>query len=411
MTPRALALAALSCALAAGTEAAAQSVTNKDKPAGPAAEARAEPKKTIGPAVRIEIVSLNAARGRAKVCVRTEDRGGGMGKVALLVDGEQAASSPPETAIAETGEECPSAATFDIDVIPGLTQLEATAFADDNVTRSAPVRDSIRIRTSTDTTTLHILTVGINEYGRNGPGRLAYARDDARAFADSLQRQSRRLFARVRVHSLYDGAATKDSILSKILQLADSVRPTDTFIFFYAGHGTVAEVKGVNMFLLLPVDVTGELTGPRLFLGNGLRAGELHESINLIRASSKLLVFDACNTAALGQYFAEKENLPTLNSLRPTDNVGILAAAGPSSPAKESATLRQGFFTAALLYNRPKPGERPRIQDVAQFITQTMNAWNQLSKTNPAMENQLPWMRAPVAGDFQLIVKPLVPQG
>lgn len=411
MIPRTLALVAFACAFAAGTGAAAQSVADKEKPAGPAAEARGESGKTIAPSVAIEIVSLNAARGRARLCIRTVDRGGGMGKVALLVDGEEVASAPSGAPIAETGEECPPGATFDLDVIPGLTRLEATAFAGDNVTRSAPVRDSIRIRTPTDTTTLHILTIGINEYGRNGPGRLAYARDDARAFADSLRRQSQRLFARVRVDSLYDGAATKDSILSRILQLSDSVRPTDTFVFFFAGHGTVADVKGVDMFFLLPVDVTGELTGPRLFLGNGLRAGELHESINLIRASSKLLVFDACNTAALGQYFAEKENLPTLNSLRPTENVGILAAAGPSSPAKESATLRQGFFTAALLYNRPKPGERPRIQDVGLFITQTTNAWNQLSKENPAMESQVPWMRAPVAGDFQLVVKSLVPQG
>lgn len=411
MTLRTFALAAAACAFAAVSEATAQAATEKDKPATPPAQARAEPGKAISPAVRIEIISLDSVAGRAEVCIRTEDRGGGVGKVTLRVDEFEVPAQPPTTAVAETGDECAPTATFNVDVIPGLTKLEATAFASDNVTRSAPVRDTIRIRTETDTTTLHILTIGIEEYRRGGPERLNYARDDARAFADSLKRQSERLFRRVRVDSLYDAAATKDSILSRILQLADSVRPTDTFVFFYAGHGTVAEVKGVDMFFLLPVDVTGELTGPRLFLGNGLRAGELHESINLIRASSKLLVFDACNTAALGQYFALKENLPTLNSLRPAQNVGILAAAGPSDVAKESSVLGQGFFTAALLYNRPKPGERPRIQNVDLFITQTHNAWDQLKKQHPAMRSQAPWMRPPNEGDFPFIAKPLVPQG
>lgn len=400
---------ALSCALAAD-EVAAQA-TDKDKPVGPATEARAEPGKAIAPSVSIEIVKLDGNAGKAEVCIRTVDRGGGMGKVVLFVDGQEVPSAPPTTVVVETGNECPPVATFNFDVIPGLTVLEATGFAGDNVTRSLPVRDSLRIRTPTDTTTLHILTIGIEEYRRGGPERLSYALRDARAFADSLQRQSKRLFRRVRVDSLYNSAATKDSILSKILQLADSVRPEDTFVFFYAGHGTVAEVKGINMFFLLPVDVTGELTGPRLFLGNGLRAGELHESINLISASSKLLVFDACNTAALGQFFAEKQNLPTLNSLRPTENVGILAAAGPSSPAKESSALGHGFFTAALIYNRPKPGERPRIHNVRQFVTQTFNAWDQLKKEHPAMASQAPWMREPQQGDFQLVVKHLVPQG
>lgn len=410
MTPRALALAALLCTWLLPTQTAAQSVSGDAKDSGAAPEAKADPGKAAASAASMEIVRINPTRVR--VCVRTEDRGGGVGKVALTANGYAVEPAPADAVVAETGAECPPASTFEFELLPGKNPLEASVFARDGVTKSVPVRDTVRRRTPTDTTTLWILTVGINEYRAGGPARLAYASNDARAFADSLSKQSERLFARIHIDSLYDSVATKDSILSTILQLADSVRSTDTFVFFYAGHGTVATVKGVDMFFLLPVDVTGELSGPRLFLGNGIRASELHESIGLLSASaSKLMIFDACNTGALADYFNERDNQIVLHSLRPSTDVGILAATTNSQVANASAKEAHGLFTSALLYNRPEPGDRPRTHTVQQFITQTANAWNLLRQKHPGVtDEQNPVMRPPNAGDFTLLVKPAVPQ-
>lgn len=406
MTFRALALTALSCALFAGGRASAQAGIDKDKIPAPATEVKAEPGKASAPGVRILFVETRkTTRGEtAEICVAAEDRGDGIGKVELAVDG---AKLPARTraVVEETGAECPANSwVFETDLIPGPNNFEAIAYTAGGAA-SEPARETVQGTSPLAGTTLHILTIGINTYRNDAPA-LTFARNDARAFADSLRRQASPLFARVRVDSLYDAAATKDAIEAKFLMLADSVDENDTFVFFYAGHGALAK-RGRSQddnFFLTSVDVT-DLRDWKLLAREGIHAGELLIWLSGIASSSKLLVLDACNSGSMGTFLAGKDPIGEmlLETFGQRASAGILAATQPSGAASEPALLGRGLFTAALLQHEANPGDRPAVKKIHDLANAARGALQALSKQYGVVEQE-PWMRTP-ARDFPLIVR------
>lgn len=404
MTPRALASAALISVLLAGQQLAAQEPGEKPKPesAAPAAG-----DKEAAPAVRIVSVDTRSTgRGEtAEVCVSAEDRGGGVAKVELAVDGSKM-SARTRRVVAETGEECPASSwLFDVNLLPGSNNLEATAYAS-NGTASQPARNTVVGTSPLANTTLHILTVGIETYRGDAPA-LTYAEDDARAFADSLSKQAQPLFSRVRVISIFNAAATKDSIAETFLELAsgtDSVGPNDTFVFFFAGHGAVANVGAAQSFFLASAGVTRLGEGKDL-ARNGISASDLLGWLNRISAGSKLLVLDACNSGAMIQYFNGKDGMGStvLDALQKASQTAILAATQPSEPARASGALGHGLFTAALLQNDPEPGERRAVHKINDLVSAAREVLPILSKRY-GVADQEPWMM-PAARDFPLVIR------
>lgn len=406
MTPRALALAAVACALISGRETNAQAATDKDKTPAAVAEGKERPGKAAAPTVRISSIrTRSTTRGEtAEICVAAEDRGSGVGKIELTVDGVHLPAIS-RTTVEETGEECPATSlVFETALIPGPNQFEATAYSSDGVP-SAPAREVVRGTSPLANTTLHILTIGINAYRGEAPA-LSFARNDARAFADSLRRQAAPLFARVRVDSLFDGAATKDAIEAKFLMLADSVGQNDTFVFFYAGHGALAK-RGQSRdenFFLTSSDVT-DLRDWKLLASEGIHAGELIVWLSGIASSSKLLVLDACNSGSMVNALVGKDAIGErlLRTLGQGAEAGILAATQPSGAASEPALLGRGLFTAALLNHETRPGERPAVRKTHDLADAARRALEPLSKQYGVVEQE-PLMRTPPR-DFPLFVR------
>jgi hypothetical protein len=406
MTPRALALAALACAFIAGTEMRAQAATDKDKIPAPASELKAGSGKASAPGVRIQFVETKqTTRGEiAEICVAAEDRGGGVGKVELAVDGSKLAALS-RARVEETGAECPSNAwVFEAELIPGPNNFEAIAYNSDGEP-SEPARETVRGTSPLATATLHILTIGIDTYTGEVPA-LSFARNDARAFADSLRRQAAPLFAAVRVDSLYNRAATKAAIQQKFLELVENVGENDTFVLFFAGHGALAKPgqNGRETFFLASSEVT-DLHEWKTLASRGIRASELLDWLGDIRSASKLLVLDACNSGSMGSFLVGKEAVGRglLTNLSNSAEAGILAATQPSGSAKEPALLGRGLFTAALLHNDPEPGDRPSVRKIDDLASAARRVLPVLSKQYGVVDQE-PWMRTPPQ-DFPLIVR------
>ena len=407
MTPRALAFAALLCALAVGSEATAQTATDKDKTPPPAAGGKAEPGKATAPGVRIALgETRKTTRGETlEICVSAEDRGGGVGKVELAVDGTKLPARS-RAVVEETGAECPANSwMFEAELIPGPNNFEAIAYNSDGAS-SEPARETVQGTSPIATTTLHILTIGIDTYSGGEAPRLNFARNDARAFADSLRKQAAPLFAAVRVDSLYDRAATKDAIQQKFLELVGNVGEDDTFVFFFAGHGALAKPgeSGRETFFLASSEVT-RLREWKDLAVNGIRASELLDWLGDISASSKLLVLDACNSGSMGTFLVGKQAVgrELLSALGRTAEAGILAATQPSGSANEPSLLGRGLFTAALLQHDPKPGERRSVRKIDDLASAAREVLPILSKQYGVVDQE-PWMRTPPQ-DFPLIVR------
>lgn len=349
-------------------------------------------------------MSIDPRDGKfAEVCVSAEDRGDGVAKVELQVDGTRLSARPAAAVRNETGEECPaSASVFDVELIPGVNRLEAIAYSSSGLA-SASVRDSVRGASDRSNTTLHVLTIGIDAYA-NPTMRLSYARNDARAFADSLARQSGALFQRVVIDSLFDEQATDGAIKAKFLEIAERMRENDTFVFFYAGHGSVASFGGTaDVFYLVPVNVRDHTDGKALAM-SGITAATLQQFLAYIPARSKLMVLDACNSGAVVNFFNRGSlGSAVLGTIRSEAQVGILAATQPSQPARESGAAGHGLFTAALLFNEAAPGSRARVQEIGDIAHAAGKAMPRLARQYGAVD-QRPWMQPPPM-DFPLIVR------
>lgn len=360
MTPRALALTALFALspLVSGGRAHAQA----ERAQGPEKEKpRAEQPdgKATAATIRIHRAKATADGKVGEVCVVAEGGGDAVPKVILTMDSVPVAPRRSASAGGGQGNECPTPWDYRIPLAPGTHYLEAAVYANNSDTPAAVARDTLvgKADSVALSTTLHIFTVGINKYPA-GVDSLSYARTDARAFADSLRRQAAPLFGAVRVDSLYDGAATRDSIITTLMDIRDRVKPNDTFVFFFAGHGAMQ-----NGHMFLAGSEVGSLASERTLTLKGIRDDDLLNRMADIKGNT-LMVLDACHSGQMITAFRNKETrarAELILELGQRPNMAILAATDSSGLAEENSQLGHGLFTAALLRGR-KPGEAREVR-------------------------------------------------
>src|SRR6185503_11541849 len=86
--------------------------------------------------------------------------------------------------------------------------------------------------------TLHILAIGISKYEYYKSKEVpAFAAKDATDFTASLDGVARAGFDSVTTRVLLDEQATRAAIGSAVDELRATVKPQDTLVFFYSGHG------------------------------------------------------------------------------------------------------------------------------------------------------------------------------
>lgn len=269
-----------------------------------------------------------------------------------------------------------SAATLEatISIVAGPNNLTAYAFNRDNV--KSP--DATLVIYGADSLkragTLHILAVGVNEYANSGYN-LKYAGADARAFAEEVERQQRKLgiFGRIETTTLFDKDATKGNILLALQRLTGSpdakatagapewlekikaAEPEDAVVVFFAGHGTAQEQR----FYLIPHDLgySGSRTqldeaGLKTILSHSISDLELEQACEGIDAGHLLMVIDACNSGQALE--AEEKRRGPMNSkglaqLAYEKGMYILTAAQSYQAAMEAEQLGHGYLTYALV--------------------------------------------------------------
>ncbi len=194
---------------------------------------------------------------------------------------------------------------------------------------------------------LHLLIIGINQY-KNPKYNLNYATADANAFKNAAEKSAASLFSKVNAQYLGDDRATKESILGALDKVKATSRPTDVFVFYYAGHGVLNEQKE---FFLVPHDVTQLYGADQALAQRGISAAMLHKYARDIPAQKQLYLLDACQSAgalnpgALRGAAEEK----AISQLARSTGTHWLTASGSEQYASEFAQLGHGAFTFALL--------------------------------------------------------------
>jgi len=261
-----------------------------------------------------------------------------------------------------------------ISVVAGQNQLTAYAFNRDNVKSSDATLAINGAGSLKRAATLHLLAVGVNQYANSGYD-LKYAGADARAFAEEVERQQKKLssFGQIEITTLFDKDATKANILLALRRLAGSpeaklpagapaafekikaAEPEDAVVVFYAGHGTAQDQR----FYLIPHDLgyAGARTelneaGLKTILSHSVSDLELEQACEGIDAGQLLMVIDACNSGQALE--AEEKRRGPMNSkglaqLAYEKGMYILTAAQSYQAAMEAEQLGHGYLTYALI--------------------------------------------------------------
>jgi hypothetical protein len=151
---------------------------------------------------------------------------------------------------------------------------------------------------------LWLLTVGIDKY-LSWP-KLKTAEHDAKSMKDILIKKY--YLDPSRVVELYNDQATRRNILKAFRSLADTVKPDDSVIVFYAGHGHIDRITKEGSW----IPVESRIDEPTAWISNHEIKNYLN--IDAIKAKHVLLISDSCFS---GDFFrGSRSALPEMTDAR-----------------------------------------------------------------------------------------------
>ena len=200
--------------------------------------------------------------------------------------------------------------------------------------------ESLSLRKSA---TLHILSIGVNDYPAQDLTNLKFAEADAEAVVDAFVKRHKYTFSNIDKTVLLGNNVTRQRIESELDKIADTAKPNDLAVVFFAGHGLV---DSRNYYL-----ATSEVTDATTPRKGGVSASVFKEKIEYIPC--KLVVFiDACYSAKLLESFraGSVNNGEFFKELKSTPNgTSIYTSSGADVRSKEDPKLGHGVFTKALI--------------------------------------------------------------
>jgi WD40 repeat protein len=279
------------------------------------------------PTVEFTTVPSDTDTARVKVCYQAKSSGGGIGEVRLFHNGkliesdgyyrEAARATVERTQVAalnskaiyedmrsvtikeKAGISPPAAkakgdvvdACSEIDAVAGENDIGVTAFNRENTVQGQMKTAKFNSKVPAQEPHLYILAIGIDQYQDAGVA-LKYTVKDARDIEAKLRQQTASLYDSRNIHYslLANEQATKAAILGRISELAKTVRPTDSFILFVAGHGVLLQ----DQYYMLTHDYNGRASDASMISSN-----EIVEMSKKIGSLSQLFIFDTCHAGGM----------------------------------------------------------------------------------------------------------------
>ncbi|MFZ5563497.1 MAG: caspase family protein, partial [Thermodesulfobacteriota bacterium] len=279
------------------------------------------------PAVDFSSVPSKTDAATIKACYRVKGEGGGIGEVRVFHNGKLVQSDGYYKDIARSGTAgmqlaslnsktiyedmrsisikgkaaaAPTVSTvkgelFDgcteIEPVPGENEISIAAFNSDNTVQSYMRTIRFNSTRTAPEPHLYILAIGIDRY-TDSTVNLKYAVKDATDMAEKLKTRSATLYQNGNIHCavLKNDEATKAAITGRINQLAATIRPSDSFVLFVAGHGVLWQ----NQYYMLTRDYNGAVNVASMISSN-----EIVEMSKKIKSLSQLLIFDTCHAGGV----------------------------------------------------------------------------------------------------------------
>ncbi|MFP5512574.1 MAG: caspase family protein [Alphaproteobacteria bacterium] len=233
----------------------------------------------------------------------------------------------------------------------------------------AAARDAVRRRTGTAPgARLHILTVGIDDYGDRAKSfKLHYAAKDARDVMAALDGEQGTPYGKVYAQTVNDRDATRAGILDALHALRDGMRasnPTqDLAVLLFSGHG--AMIDGEFHLIAHGVDPLR----PSQMAASSLSLSELRKQLGLLAERGRvLLLLDSCHSGAAGG--GPVPDAKALSTALAGSNITVITSSGPGEKSYESSRWGHGAFTFALLeaFGKTADTDRNSMISVSELV-------------------------------------------
>ena len=290
-------------------------------------------------------VEINAVKEKqfVKVTVRgVETKGGGVAALRLYRNGRRVSETRlvESSAVDGDGRKLEITKVYSVPVL-SMNRLEAVGVNRDQV-ESVPVRlllegEAAKCRAAR---TLHILTIGINDY--DDPAlALVSAAPDADGIRQMLDEST--YFQERKHYSLRNREATRENIVARLSEL-NEVHVDDTVVIYLTGHGLA---YGGEWYFLPREAALNSL--PEALKDFGISAAELQEIIMGIPADQVVLIVDSCQAGGVLPPAHRLAGLHALRTMSRLSGIHILAATNKEQDALEVDALGHGLLTYAVL--------------------------------------------------------------
>lgn len=378
-----------------------------DKPLDPVA---ALDQVSLFPGVRVE----PPAAGATKLTIHLTNRGGGIGKVRVLVNRKElladARGPRPDSSAREVR------ITVDLASAPALpgepNHIEIVAWNRDDYlsSRGAMIPWSPPAGEKYEPE-LYAIVGGISEYA-SPKMALRFAAKDAVDIATAVELGAQELFGVSRVHLTLLASGdpraadpTKDKF-RQAFERARKARPGDLLVVYLAGHG-VAVGGEQKVYAYLTREATGfDVADPEVRKRSAITSEELTEWIKEIPALKQVMILDTCAAGTAAAKLIERRAVPgdqvrALERLKDRTGFHVLMGSAADAVSYEASEYAQGLLTYALLEGMRGAALREDDSvDVAKLVQYAADRVPQLARNIGGI--QRPQVAAPQGSSFAI---------
>lgn len=368
--------------------------------------------------------SLEGDTGKIKL----DNRGGGIGRIRVLLNGQQIKVFNADPSKPDVPEDAPFAnLTVDLAGLPrkggGADRLSVLVSNGQNTMRSRGLNLTPMAEPTKPPGRYFAIVAGVGSYAAPDL-TLGFSAADAVAMTRSLLLAAHGLDPRPPVHIflLCDSSEAKALASSEVTVLdpnragfdlafaaikQGATQPEDLFLLYLSGHGVGFDLGGQKHYGYLTMDAK---SGDGLSLGIeavrhqwAITDDDLIEYMKKVAAHKRVMILDTCYAGALessvvAMRAADQDPRVAALDLRDGTGFHLLLASAKDRVAFEAPEYRHGFLTYALLHEL-KDGalgdaRSPDEIDVSKWFSETAKYTGELARLNKALQEPV----APSAG-------------
>jgi WD40 repeat protein len=207
--------------------------------------------------------------------------------------------------------------------------------------------------------------VGTSTY-RGHHLNLTYPADDAAAFAAALRTAGSPLFGRRLDVTLLTTAGSveprKKAIAAALARVAAEAGPRDILLVYLSGHGLVypANSEQGQFFYLTTELFSDKLDDPAVRQEQAIAQDTLQAWLRAVKARKRILILDACNSGSLVEAWApgrkalNSDQRRALERMKDRSGMFVLAGSAADKASYEASRYGHGLLTYSLLTNMPR---------------------------------------------------------